>query len=135
MATATKAAATKTAKAPAAKTTKTAATTEDKGFTLKIIVKLYNNGLNAENVYIAGNIAKLGDWNAAKAKAMKTTNHEDFTLSVTGIKKGTEVSFKVHKALDWAAVEKGMNFEDLDNHTIVVDGASTIEVGVSNWAC
>ena len=40
MATATKAAATKTAKAPAAKTTKTAATTEDKGFTLKIIVKL-----------------------------------------------------------------------------------------------
>lgn len=127
--------ATKTAKAPAAKTTKTAATTEDKGFTLKIIVKLYNNGLNAENVYIAGNIAKLGDWNATKAKAMKTTNHEDFTLSITGIKKGTEVSFKVLKALDWAAVEKGMNFEDLDNHTIVVDGASTIEVGVSNWAC
>ncbi len=66
---------------------------------------------------------------------MKTTNHENFTLSVTGIKKGTEVSFKVLKALDWAAVEKGINFEDLDNHTIVVDGASTIEVGVSNWAC
>ena len=126
-----------TAKAPAASkcATKTAATTEDKGFTLKIVVKLYDNGLNAENVYIAGNIAKLGEWNATKAKAMKTTNHEDYTLSVTGLKKGTEVSFKVLKGLTWEAVEKGINYEDLDNHTITVDGASTIEVGVSNWAC
>lgn len=125
--------ATTATKAPAKRAT-TATSAEEKGFTLKIIVKLYGNALGTHSVYITGNLGKLGDWNAAKAKAMKSDNMENFTLSVTGIKKGTEVAFKVLKDLTWEAVEKGMYGEDLENHVITVNGATQIEVGVSNWA-
>ena len=71
--------ATTATKAPAKKAT-TAASAEEKGFTLKIIVKLYGNALGTHSVYITGNLGKLGDWNAAKAKAMKSDNMENFTI-------------------------------------------------------
>lgn len=68
---------------------------------------------NAETLYIVGSTKNLGNWDAKNAVALKDG-------SVTKMfEEGTKVEFKVLSAKTWDAVEKGVNGEELENHSFV----------------
>ena len=87
---------------------------------------------NVEKVYVVGNTANLGAWDAKKAVELKATEAGKFEVSKKFDANST-VEFKVLSAKDWEAVEKGMWGEDLANHTFTATKGLAVEVGVSNF--
>ena len=113
--------------APKTTATKTAAVKPS----LTVNVKLYD--VKADELYLIGNIAGFGAWDASKAKKM-TKKGDVFTANVP-VKAGELVEFKVSAAPCWSKVEKGIFGEELANHAIVIDSdKKVVEVGVSNFA-
>ena len=86
---------------------------------------------NAEKVYVVGNAANLGAWDAKKAVELKA-NDGKFEVSKK-FDADAVVEFKVLAAKDWNAVEKGMWDEDLENHTFTATKGLVVEVGVDHF--
>ena len=113
---------------------KTSGEVKEKTYTLSINVKPVGGAAFAEEIYVVGNIQKLGEWEPKKAKALKTADGDKYTVNVTGLSMGTEVEFKVLCAKSWDKVEKGANFEEIQNHVVTVNGKTVVDVEVYNWA-
>ena len=87
---------------------------------------------DVEKVYVVGNTANLGAWDAKKAVELKATEAGKFEAAKKFDANST-VEFKVLSAKDWEAVEKGMWGEDLANHTFTAAKGLVVEVGVSKF--
>lgn len=86
----------------------------------------------AEKVYVVGNTANLGAWDAKKAVELKAVEAGKFEASKK-FDADAVVEFKVLAAKDWDAVEKGMWGEDLENHTFTAAKGLVVEAGVSKF--
>lgn len=88
---------------------------------------------NAEKVFVVGNTANLGAWDAKKAVELKAVEAGKFEVSKK-FDADAVVEFKVLAAKNWDAVEKGIWGEDLANHTFTATKGLVVEAGVSNFA-
>ena len=86
----------------------------------------------ADKLYICGNDAKLGGWNAEKAVALTKKGEGTFSKSIK-LEKGSKIEFKILKAKCWDSVEKGMFGEEIVNHTVVADDKAEKQVVVYNF--
>lgn len=117
---------TKAAKpAAAAKETKTAK------HKITFEVLLYEAAVDAQDVYVVGNIAELGGWDAGKGLKLAYKNGK-YTGSVN-VLAGTTIEYKISNTLNWVGVEKGIWGEELCNHTVIANSDYTDVAGVSNW--
>lgn len=83
---------------------------------------------NAEKIYIVGSTKNLGEWNPKSAVELK-----DGAVSKK-FDEGTKVEYKVLSAKTWDAVEKGINGEELENHSFVASkDVKNIEIVVENF--
>ena len=83
---------------------------------------------NAEKIYIVGSTKNLGEWNTKSAVELK-----DGAVSKK-FDEGTKVEYTVLSAKTWDAVEKGINGEELENHSFVASkDVKNIEIVVENF--
>lgn len=82
------------------------------------------------DVYLCGNVTALGDWNASKAVKLSYCSECGSYTGTKLLPAGEQVEFKVLKAKNWDAVEKGSHHEDVDNHTFVAEKGTKVEVTV-----
>lgn len=98
---------------------------------LIVTVKLYD--VQADQLYLIGNVAALGAWDATKSKKM-TKKGDVFTTSIPA-KFGEMIEFKIACKPSWCNVEKGMFGEELPNHAVLIElEETTVEIGVSNFS-
>ncbi|MCR5350607.1 MAG: hypothetical protein K6E20_06425 [Acholeplasmatales bacterium] len=88
----------------------------------------FNVKANCQKAYICGSTSNLGAWDAKKAVEVK-----DGSVSKK-FEEGTVVEFKVLAGKCWCKVEKGLNGEELANHSFVATKGQVVEVEVSNFA-
>ena len=87
----------------------------------------------AEELYLVGNIAQLGEWNVAKAIKLNFCEEcGKFTVTKM-LPLGENIEFKVLAAKNWEAVEKGIWKEDLPNHAFVATKGTKVEIEISNF--
>ena len=83
---------------------------------------------NAEKIYIVGSTKNLGEWNPKSAVELK-----DGAVSKK-FDAGPKVEYTVLSAKTWDAVEKGINGEELENHSFVASkDVKNIEIVVENF--
>lgn len=80
---------------------------------VKFSIKLMKN-FNINNLYLVGNIDKLGNWNFENAIKLKKVNDQNYTTTLKLPK--TKIEFKIACGKDWRYVEKGIWNEDIINH-------------------
>jgi len=82
---------------------------------------------NAKKAYVCGSTKNLGEWDAKKAVAV-----EDGVVAKQ-FAAGEVVEFKVLAGKTWDKVEKGANFEEVQNHSFVAAKGLVVEVNVENF--
>lgn len=89
---------------------------------------------SVKEVYIVGSVASLGAWNPKKAVQLEYCEAcGKYSVSKL-LPAGETVEFKVLAGKTWEAVEKGLNGEELENHTIVPAKGLSVEVEVLNFS-
>lgn len=86
---------------------------------------------DVDALYICGSTKNLGAWNPAKAAELKK-DVDGYTVKKR-FEKGEAVEFKVLCGKSWESVEKGYNFEEIENRCIIADNAE-VEIDVANWS-
>lgn len=82
------------------------------------------------DVFICGNKSVLGDWDASKAVKLSYCADCGLYTASKLLPAGEVVEFKVLKAKNWDAVEKGSWNEDVANHQFVAEKGTKVEVEV-----
>lgn len=98
--------------------------------TCKVTIKVT---ANVEKLFIVGSTKNLGAWDAKKAVELELCAECGAFVTTKQFDVDSVVEFKVLAAKDWAAVEKGMWGEELENHTFTAAKGEVVEVGVSNF--
>lgn len=71
-------------------------------------------------VYVCGNLAELGEWDAAKAVELKYDEEAKCYTCSKMLPEGANVEYKVLASKDWANVECGAYQCEVANHVFVV---------------
>ena len=99
---------------------------------VKVEFKVVAKG--ASELYLVGSSDNIGNWNEKKAVKFDYCDKcEKFTTSKL-FEEGEAVEFKVLKAKNFDAVEKGYQGEEIANHSFVASKGLVIEFEVFNFA-
>lgn len=71
-------------------------------------------------VYICGNIAELGEWDASKAVKLEFSADANCYVVSKMLPEGVNVEYKVLADKDWSHVECGSNGSEVANHSFSV---------------
>lgn len=84
-------------------------------------------------VFLCGNLPKLGAWSPEKAVPMKKNKNGIFRVMRRFVP-DTEIEYKIIYQHDWKGVDKGIWKEEIANHKITAKSATKSYVAVYNWA-
>jgi hypothetical protein len=129
----TKTAAGETAKTAAAKTpAKTANTSSKPADTVAVAFAVsVPVGFERADIFICGDIAALGAWVPRAALALVPEN--GIYKRTISLPRGQRVEFKVVAGKDWDTVEKGVWWEEVQNHSFVADADKIVELHVYHF--
>lgn len=104
---------------------------EEELVNVKIYAKIMNPNLKIENLYLTGNLEKLGKWNPKKSLKLEKKSDNYFEIDVMLPKEHLE--FKILEEKDFLYVEKGMWKEEIRNHTYDLYDGIVIEDLIYNF--
>lgn len=86
-----------------------------------------------KEVYLVGNVAALGEWDAAKGVKLSYCEECGCYTASKLLPVDANVEFKVLAGKNWDAVEKGAYGEDVANHAFVATKGTKVEIEVLNF--
>lgn len=98
---------------------------------LKIVVNTSQPVAKEDTLFLAGNTAKLGNWNAS-GFALTRKSDTSFEGSLK-LEIGENIEFKITRGT-WETVEKDADGEEIANRTTTVQKGKGIVVAIESWA-
>ena len=98
---------------------------------LKIVVNTSQPVAKEDTLFLAGNTAKLGNWNSS-GSALTRKSDTSFEGSLK-LEIGENIEFKITRGT-WETVEKDADGEEIANRTTTVQKGKGIVVAIESWA-
>ncbi len=88
----------------------------------------------SRKVFLVGSIPALGAWQPEKAVELAYCEKCDAFITTLSLPLGEVIEFKLLAARDWDSVEKGMYYEEIQNHIITPTKGLIVDIEVARFS-